>query len=81
MVGLHLTEYFRVRTVIQQLLLLDASEVHAELKDYDGRTQLPQAAVNGHEGVVKLLLDTDKVDVNSKDQDSQTPLFRALENR
>ncbi|CAG8908526.1 unnamed protein product [Penicillium egyptiacum] len=39
-----------------------------------GRTPLFQAAVEGHEEVLKLLLETGRVDVDSKDSDDRTPL-------
>lgn len=76
--GLHLTAYFRVKTVIR--LLLNTGKVDADSKDGDGRTPLLLAAQNGHEAVVKLLLDTSKVDADSKDRDGQTPLLWASQN-
>jgi len=50
---------------------LDTAKVDADSKDNEGRTPLSYAAMNGHEGAVKLLLDTDKVEVGSKDNSAQ----------
>ncbi len=50
------------------------------MKDYIYQTPLFQAAMNGHEAVVRLLLETGKVDINSRDGKSGTPLSHAAEN-
>jgi ankyrin repeat protein len=58
-------------------LLLDTGEVEADLKDFNDRTPLTWAAINGHEAVVQLLLNTSNVDFNSQDIFDETPLSYA----
>lgn len=76
--GLHLTAYFRVKTVIR--LLLNTGKVDADSKDGDGQTPLLWASQNGHEVVVKPLLDIGKINANFKDRYNRTPLYCAARN-
>ena len=61
---------------VRLLLVEDRVDPNSEDSGH-GQTPLSWAAVNGHEGVVKLLLARNDVKVNSKDKFGQTPLLRA----
>ena len=59
-------------------IVFAAHKVDPDSKTKHGRTLLSQAAVNGHEAIVKLLLKTGEVDINAKDKNRQTPLWQAV---
>jgi ankyrin repeat protein len=65
---------------VVRLLLLEAGQVDAELKEKNwDQTPLLCAVKGGHEAIVRLLLDTGRVDVDSKDQYGKTALSWAAE--
>ena len=61
--------------------LLDIHETlgSPDLKDFDERTPLSQAAGAGREAVVRILINRDDVDANSRDTFGRTPLLWAAE--
>ncbi|KAJ5469027.1 hypothetical protein N7475_006779 [Penicillium sp. IBT 31633x] len=72
MEGIHLAAYFGLAGLMIPLINSGHSP---NRKDTHDRTPLWWAAVNGHEGVVKLLLKNDCADPNFRDNlDYQTPL-------
>lgn len=77
MTHLHISAYFGVDNVVQDLLGSNSPDP----KDSYGRTPLSWAAENGHKATVQLLLVTNEVDTDSKDKDRrQTPLSWAAKN-
>ncbi|TAQ88653.1 hypothetical protein B7494_g3004 [Chlorociboria aeruginascens] len=69
--GLHLAAYFGIDDTISVITSNSPNP-----KDSYGQTPLSYAAMNGHEGVVKLLL-AEKVEADSKDENGRTPMSHA----
>ncbi|KAI9765690.1 MAG: hypothetical protein M1840_007248 [Geoglossum simile] len=71
--GLHIAAYFGIKESMKTLL----GRQLPDLKDSYGRTALSWAAINGHDGVVKLLLGKEGIELNSKDGYGWTALSLA----
>jgi ankyrin repeat protein len=61
----------RVKTLI-------ADEVNFPGENVPDNRPLQEAALHGHENIVKLLLDTGKLDVNARDSRERTAVFAAV---
>jgi hypothetical protein len=76
MSGLHLAAYFGVEDAVRDLL----NSMDQNLEDNYGGTLLLIAAMNGHEGTVRLLLEKG-ADVDARDHDDYTALLLTVESR
>ncbi|KFZ08626.1 hypothetical protein V502_09249 [Pseudogymnoascus sp. VKM F-4520 (FW-2644)] len=74
--GIHVTAYFRLAYLLQELAHSDRNKhcIHMDARDSEGRTPLSWAAARGHEAVVRLLVERNDVIADSKDNNGQTPL-------
>ena len=73
--GLHCASFFGIVDIIASLVEVEGCDINQ--KDCVGNTPLLWAALNGHEGVVKILLEQDHVSPDRPDRDDQTPLGHA----
>ena len=73
--GLHCASVFGIVEVVAGLVEAKGSDINQI--DCAGNTPLVWAALNGHEGVVKILLGRDDVNPNKPDVYDQTPLYCA----
>ena len=70
--GLHGASFFGIVELVAAII--DAEGCEIDQQDCTGGTPFGWAAVNGHEGVAKLLLGRDDVDPNRPDRYGETPL-------
>ena len=75
--GLHCTSIFGIDEIVAGLVEVEGCDIN---QDCFGNTPLVWAALNGHEGVVKILLKRDDVNPDKPGESGQTPLCRAAEN-
>ena len=73
--GLHCASIFGIDEIVATLVEVEGCNINQE--DCVGNTALMWAALNEHEGVVKILLGRDNVDPNKPDKHGQTPLMLA----
>jgi ankyrin repeat protein len=71
--SLHLAAFFGVNDAVKAFWI-----VSPHSKDWNGRTPLHIATMEGHEAIVRLLLEIGQVDIDSKDNDRQSPLWWAI---
>ena len=70
--ALHCVSFFGIVELVTVLINDEGYEV--DQQDCAGRTPLSWAAINGHEGVVKLLLERGNVDPDRPDKNNEGPL-------
>ena len=73
--GLHCASIFGIDEIVATLVEVEGCDINQE--DCVGNTALMWAALNEHEGAVKILLGRDNVDPNKPDKHGQTPLMLA----
>ena len=73
--GLHCASIFGIDEIVASLVEVEGCDINKN--DSPGNTPLAWAAMNGHEGVVKILLGCGSVNPDKPDMYGQTPLFCA----
>ena len=76
--GLHCASFFGIVEIVAGLVEVDDCDINQA--DWTGNAPLAWAALNGHEGVVKILLGRDGVNPDKQDVSGRTPLLRAAMN-
>src|SRR5437588_407377 len=76
--GLHCASFFGIFEIVAGLVEVEGCDINQ--KDSIGNTRLVWAALNGHEGVVKILLGRNDINPNKPDNHGKTPLSWAAWN-
>ena len=73
--GLHCASFFGILEIVAYFVEIEGCDINQ--MDFTGNTPLHWAALNGHEGAVKILLGRDGIDPDKPDNSGRIPLHHA----